>query len=151
MWCYKELGTFDLGPLVEMVDNVPWKAEYRNPYSVACLRVHTAALSEEYKKLIRSYSDRYGKMIRCDIRKVPPNGEITPHTDPNVEEGERRLHWPILSHPNIKMIWPKADDELYMEPGHLYEVNPHQLHQVLNPTKVDRVHLMVDVKLTDRH
>jgi len=144
-WCYKELGTFDLAPLIEMLDHISWRAEYKNPYSVGCFRVLAPDMPEKYRELVGAYAEKYGTMVRCDVRKVPANGEITPHRDEQVKADEHRLHWPLVSHPDIKMSWPEHDLELHLEPGHLYEVNPHQLHTVINPTKVDRVHLMVDV------
>ena len=144
-WLYKELGLFDLAPLVEMAETVKWRAEYRNPHSIGCLRVYIPWLIPKHQELLRKLHRPHGLALRCDIRKIPPENEITPHRDTHVKTEERRLHWPIISHPDIKMVWPDHGVEVHLKPGTLYEVNPREVHAVINPTSVTRVHLMIDV------
>ena len=145
-WCYRELETFDPALLVALLPTFVWKSEYKNSYSLGCLRAEIHAASQEQMAAIYKLANSYGPSSRGDLRKVPPNGAITPHRDMNVGKDERRIHWPLVSHPDIKMIWPEEGVELHLVPGQVYEVNPHQLHTIVNPTSVDRVHLVLDFK-----
>jgi hypothetical protein len=81
------------------------------------------------------------------IRKLPPFQNLPPHIDnfrntPNL--GMRR-HVPLVSHPDVKMRWPEAGVEVWLEPGYLWEVQYDILHEVVHRAPIDRIHLHYNV------
>ena len=87
-----------------------------------------------------------GSPHRVFLRKLGPHQGIPPHVDDWVpaDSGIRRFHIPLVSHPDIKMRWPDDGVELHLAPGWLYEVRFNRLHEVVNPTPYERVHVQID-------
>lgn len=87
-----------------------------------------------------------GEVKRLFCRKLMPRQGIAPHVDSWVptEMNWRRFQVPLTSHPDIKMRWPDDGVELHLEPGYLYEVRFDRLHEVVNDTNCERIHLQID-------
>ena len=56
----------------------------------------------------------------------------------------RRFQVPITTHPDIVMRWPDDGIEVHLEPGWVYEVRHDRIHEVVNDTDTDRIHIQVD-------
>jgi len=146
-WFTKDLGTVDIDPFLGYLDQIAWMKD-PSKYVVDCERV-TAPLPEGSCDVVLALFRQFDKTRNpklWDLRKILPGGYITPHTDPELAKGEKRLHWPIISHPEIKMQWPDSDHAVHLEPGHVYELNVHRRHIVTNPTDVSRIHIMIDYR-----
>lgn len=81
------------------------------------------------------------------IRKLPAYQGLPPHKDHwgNLPNVGRRMHVPLVSHPDVVMCWPDDGVEVHLEPGWLWEVNFLKLHAVRHMAPVDRVHLHFNV------
>jgi hypothetical protein len=88
-----------------------------------------------------------GKVTFTLMRKLPAYQNLPPHIDSwgNVPNVGRRLHVPLVTHPDIKMRWPDDGVEVHMEAGWLWEVNYLKLHEVQHLAPVDRIHLHYNV------
>lgn len=83
----------------------------------------------------------YGAMMV----KLPAGQNVGVHRDKgNYREFCSRLHIPLQTHPDV--IMSCGESEIHMEVGKIYEINNTRWkHGVVNPSSVDRVHLIVDV------
>lgn len=83
---------------------------------------------------------------RLLLRKLGPRQGMAPHVDTwmAAEADWRRFHVPLVSNPMIRMRWPDDGVDTWLEPGWLYEVRFDRLHEVVNPTDCERVHLQID-------
>lgn len=88
-----------------------------------------------------------GEIKRMFCRRLAPHQGIPVHVDDWIpaELAWRRFQLPILSHPDIVMRWPDDNVELHLAPGFLYEVRFDRLHEVVNPTPFERIHIQLDV------
>ncbi len=101
---------------------------------------------------------------RCRLMKIPAGGSVTPHTDnrnqiagdvPLVGHllsskgsgtywGRRlRVHIPIQTTPSVTFV--VGDVKMHMSSGSAYIFDNTYSHAVLNPSKEDRIHLVVDI------
>ena len=85
-----------------------------------------------------------GETHRVFLRKLENGQCIPPHIDSWVPKGWSRFHIPLISHSDIKMRWPMDNIEVHLEPGYLYEVRVDRLHEVINPTNCERIHIQID-------
>lgn len=91
-----------------------------------------------------------GKPRRRFCRKLLARENIVPHIDEHiwiVKAGRdfRRFQVPVVTHPDIVMRWLAPDDvEVHLEPGWVYEVRHDRMHEVVNPTDTDRIHIQID-------
>lgn len=72
---------------------------------------------------------------------------IAPHIDEWIVQGDldiRRFQVPVVTHPDVVMRWLDDDVELHLEPGWIYEVRHDRMHEVVNDTDCDRIHIQVD-------
>jgi hypothetical protein len=89
----------------------------------------------------RFHISNYGAMMV----KLPAGQNVGVHRDKgNYREFCSRLHIPLQTHPDV--IMSCGDSEIHMELGKIYEINNTRWkHGVVNPSSVDRIHLIVDV------
>ena len=83
------------------------------------------------------------------LMRLHAGAEIGEHRDHGVgaENGEARLHIPITTNPCVEFVidGKKAP----MQPGELWYMNADRPHSVANRGETDRIHLVIDGKLTD--
>lgn len=89
----------------------------------------------------------------------PKGARLKRHTDitdksAGLRDGQiARLHIPIITHPEVKMtVWELDGTErpIHLRPWTVYYLDQRKPHAVVNPSPVDRVHLVVDVLADDR-
>ncbi|HEX9595558.1 MAG TPA: aspartyl/asparaginyl beta-hydroxylase domain-containing protein [Anaerolineales bacterium] len=81
------------------------------------------------------------------LLRLAPGAVIREHCDPGLgyEEGEVRLHLPILTNPGVE--FHVAGERLHFEVGNCYYVNTSLPHRVSNRGSADRVHLVIDAEV----
>ncbi len=87
-----------------------------------------------------------GTQMRLFCRKLMPGQGIAPHTDAWIPADQhwRRFQVPLVSHPEVVMRWPDDDVSVHLEPGWLYEVRFDRMHEVINDTDAERIHIQID-------
>lgn len=83
------------------------------------------------------------------LLQLGPGSRILRHTDFDLgyEDGEVRLHLPILTSPEVR--FELDDEEISMEAGELWYTNVNLPHEVHNGGDKPRVHLVVDCVVDD--
>lgn len=140
---YKKIKPLDIEPVLKVID----KLEFKDSGGI-CAWVSKADVQvpEELLHLVRS-CNLGGRYYRVFCRKLMPHQSIAPHTDNHdwmKERNIRRFQIPLVSHPDIRMRWPKDGIEVYLEPGYLYEVRVDREHEVVHNADVERIHIQVD-------
>lgn len=97
-------------------------------------------VSPVLSKLERYYNRQAAAAV---LVKLKPQAEILPHTDGGWFVNTHRVHIPIITDPEILFILNKK--KYHLERGGIYEINNLVQHSVINPTNVERVHLMIDL------
>lgn len=83
----------------------------------------------------------YPKVMFARLRA---NSNIEQHIDHGSSHPRvHKIHVPLVSHQNIEFLI--SDSKFYLEPGKAYEVNNLKPHGVVNPTPIDRIHLIFEV------
>jgi len=92
--------------------------------------------------------------LRCPKRSVrllhlPPGGRIERHSDPplNFQHGILRLHLPIVTHPDV--VFVIGEQRCVWRAGELWWGNFARPHSVYNGSPIERVHMVLDVEITD--
>lgn len=119
-----------------------------------------------FKEILQSFqTDIY--LVR--LLRLDAGGKIKFHTDETVFKNRRdiiRCHIPIITHPHCKFqlgyprqrpasgrdgIW-NADilHSCFITPGYLWFTNVNALHGVENNSDIDRIHLVIDMKPTNK-
>jgi len=87
------------------------------------------------------------RLGRCIINKIKPGGRIFPHKDtPAHAEYYDRFHIVLQSQPGVVFI--AGDEQVYMATGECWWFDNAQLHEVINNSADDRIHLVIDIKLS---
>ena len=83
------------------------------------------------------------------LLKLSQEAVVREHTDAglNFEQGEVRLHLPIVTHPMVDFYLD--GDRLEMKAGDCWYINASLPHRLANPSSVDRVHLVIDCMVND--
>ena len=83
-------------------------------------------------------------ILSVRLLRLEAGAEIKPHTDHELgyEDGQFRLHIPIVTHPEIEFILD--GERLIMLPGECWYTNVNLVHSVANRGTIDRVHLVID-------
>lgn len=88
-------------------------------------------------------AERLGRVI---ITKLKAGGSIFPHVDPEFMWGYwTRFHFSLQSAPGC--ICRCENEEVYMRPGEIWRFNNGVEHEVKNNSAVDRIHMIIDLKL----
>ena len=92
--------------------------------------------------------------LACDKRSVrllslPGGAEVKEHTDPyhGFHFGQLRLHVPIRTDPGVLMVF--GGEEYRWSAGELWYADFGKPHAVMNASGVERVHLVIDVLVSD--
>jgi hypothetical protein len=102
----------------------------------------------------RSFRNFY-RVPKVPIRRIiftrlQPHKGIPKHRDSGwFLEHHRRIHIPIVTHPDIR--FRAGDHWQHLAPGTLYELNNQRPHAVRNPTDVARIHMIVDIMTDPEH
>lgn len=83
-------------------------------------------------------------VLSVRLLRLEVGAEIKPHTDHELgyEDGQFRLHIPIVTNPEIEFILD--GERLTMLPGECWYTNVNFVHSVANRGTKDRVHLVID-------
>jgi hypothetical protein len=76
------------------------------------------------------------------ITKVPAGKQIYPHADRSWHADNHRK-WLILLRGNLEQSFEFEDEQLYCEPGECFEFLNAHTHWVKNPSKEDRMSLII--------
>ena len=139
---YKRIKPLNIDPVLRVIDKLKF---IDSNGKCAWVTAPDSQAPSELLDLVRS-AGLGGIYKRMFCRKLMPKQGIAPHIDdwmPN-EINWRRFHIPLISHPDIKMRWPNDNIELHLAPGYLYEVRYDRLHEVVNPTEFERIHIQID-------
>jgi len=90
-----------------------------------------------------SYGYRNGRTCRIMLAKLKAGKEIKMHVDGMpASDKPHKIHVPLVTHPEVCF---KAEDEaIHLERGFAYEVNNKVKHGGINPSPIDRIHLIFD-------
>ena len=87
------------------------------------------------------------RLGRCIINKIKPGGRIYPHEDtPAHAEYYDRFHIVLQSAPGV--VFKAGDEQVYMATGSCWWFQNALLHEVINNSAEDRIHLVIDVRLS---
>ena len=83
------------------------------------------------------------------LMRLRGNSEIKRHSDTALalEEGEARLHVPIITNPGVEFYL--EDERLQLKEGDCWYLNLTLEHHVINRSHEDRVHLVIDCVTND--
>ncbi len=89
---------------------------------------------------------------RARLMKLKPGADILPHRDYGEQRyslirGYIRVHIPVRTHPDVHFF--VSGKRLPMTEGSAWYTNVCHLHAVRNDSDVDRVHLVLDMKVND--
>lgn len=88
------------------------------------------------------------ELCRCLISRLAPGKRILPHTD----VGGAYVHMTDVARYHIVVqglpgsLYRTGDETICMQTGEVWWFNAHIEHEVVNNSKDDRIHLMVDVR-----
>jgi hypothetical protein len=116
---YQKLNTFPLATNVELLLEV-----------------------DKIIKDLEHYHD--GKCGVAMIVKLFSDNNILPHSDESPYlSSVRRHHIPLKTNKDVKFII--NDEEMHLGIGECWEINNNRIHSVINNSKEDRIHLMIDI------
>lgn len=83
------------------------------------------------------------------LLKLEKGAVVKEHTDSglNFEEGEVRLHIPVITHPDVEFYLD--GHRLEMNAGECWYINASLPHRLSNPSPADRIHLVIDCLVND--
>jgi hypothetical protein len=85
------------------------------------------------------------RLGRAMVNKIKPGGRIFPHADtPEHVRYYSRFHLVLQSAPGVRFIC--GDEENYMATGEVWWFRNAEVHEVINNTDVDRIHLVMDAR-----
>lgn len=139
---YQRIKPVDIAPVLagledyRFIDTKKWTAWVTN---------HSAAPPKPLDDFVNNLA-LGGVRMRMFLRKLMPGQNIPPHVDDWIPEDQhwRRFQVPLISHPDIVMRWPDDGVEVHLEPGYLYEVRYDRVHEVVNDTDSERIHIQID-------
>jgi hypothetical protein len=143
---YRAIKRVELGPVLAILDRLPFiHVNQGNAQKYECDVVLPGHFPPELNALMESL-ELGGQRARAILRRLGARQSIPPHVDKWMpqELDWRRFQVPLTSHPDIKMRWPDDGVEAHLEPGYLYEIRFDRMHEVVNNTDSERIHLQVD-------
>jgi hypothetical protein len=83
---------------------------------------------------------------RVMVTRLAPGKRILPHADTmgRYANTYKRFHVVLQSEPGC--MFRAGDEEVWMRPGEIWDFNAHVEHEVVNASKDDRLHLIVDIR-----
>ncbi len=147
--CFLRLKEVDIRPVLSILDDLPFftaNVGGTTPERYECYVVLSTQFPPALTEFIEALGIGGGRQGRAILRRLEPGQGIPAHTDTwmPAESDWRRFQVPITSHPDILMRWPDDGVEVHLEPGWLYEVRFDRMHEVINHTDSERIHLQID-------
>jgi hypothetical protein len=99
------------------------------------------------RKLVHSIP---AEKMAVRLMNLKAGAVILPHRDRELsfEHGEARLHIPIFTNPGVEFVLNGV--QLEMKAGSCWYINANLTHAVQNKGSADRVHLVIDCKVTEQ-
>ena len=98
-----------------------------------------------HDKIKKVYGD--GDIIRMEIAKLPKKSDVTSHVDTGLSlENDKRIH--IVLQTNEDIIFTVGGEDKNMKLGEMWEINNAREHSVINNSIYDRIHIIIDYRLT---
>lgn len=92
--------------------------------------------------MARVQGERLGRVM---INKIAPGGRIFPHADtPAHAEYYDRFHVVLQSAPGVD--FRAGDEHVYMGIGEVWWFQNAEVHEVINNSATDRIHMIVDIR-----
>lgn len=86
--------------------------------------------------------ERLGRVM---LNKIRPGGRIFPHADTPIHaQYWSRHHYVVQSAPGV--VFKVADEQVYMQTGECWYFDNQQVHEALNNSAEDRIHLVIDIR-----
>lgn len=86
--------------------------------------------------------ERLGRVM---INKLRPGGKIFPHADTlSHAEYYSRFHVVLQSQPGV--VFKAGTEQVYMAPGEIWWFDNKEVHEVINNSADDRIHMVVDIR-----
>lgn len=86
--------------------------------------------------------ERLGRVM---INKLRPGGRIYPHPDTEAHaDYYTRFHVVLQSQPGV--VFRTGDEQVYMAPGEAWWFNNKEVHEVINNSADDRIHMVIDIR-----
>lgn len=134
-----------------------WQTEHREALAYQCDWTVLADRTPAIRSFVESVPG-WGGLERVRLLRMEgrggKGGKLGRHTDigdkaAGTRDGQIvRFHMPVVTDPAIKMhawdLWG-IHRAVHLEPWNLYYLDARKPHAVVNPTGVDRVHLVIDV------
>lgn len=104
-------------------------------------RLHAARpIIQDLMRLVEG--ERLGRVI---INRIVPGGKIDPHEDTPIHTSYyKRFHVVLQSAPGVQFI--AGDENAYMATGEAWWFDNKTMHEVINSSAVDRIHMVVDIR-----
>jgi len=107
-------------------------------------KVLAAARPLVFQLMARVEGERLGRVL---ITKLAPGGRITPHVDSGDHaEYYERFHVVLQASPGC--IFRAGDEQVQMKTGECWWFQNKEMHEVINNSAEDRIHLIVDIKVS---
>ena len=93
--------------------------------------------------------DKLDAQTSARLLKLAQGAVVKEHKDLglNYEEGEVRLHIPVITHAGVEFYLD--NHRLEMKAGECWYINASLPHRLANPSPADRIHLVVDCIVND--
>lgn len=96
---------------------------------------------QEVEKLEKYYN---AKCLFAVFDMLRPGARIFPHTDQSpLFVACHRVHLPLVTHIDAKLII--EGNSYFFEPGIYIEVDNRRLHEAINLSNINRIHLVIDL------
>jgi len=103
------------------------------------------------EKIKPIYESNYGGgyFIRILLVKLKSNSNIAPHVDTGDSlKNCKRTHIPIIT--NSKVTFTIGGETKNLKEGEIWEIDNTKQHSVDNNSDIDRIHLLIDYKISDK-
>ena len=144
--CYRLVKPVNIAPLLAALFALQFvRAGNMAGAAPALVTIPGAELPETVTRFVEGL-ELGGATHRRFFRRLEPGQGIPRHVDSWIPPGSniQRFQVPVVSHPEIVMRWPDDGAEAHLAPGFLYEVRYDRLHEVVNETASERIHLQID-------
>ena len=127
-----------------------WSEDFINNTVWKSYEIFKIALNEIQNNLTHIIGE--GKIEVALLINLPKNKKILPHTDSGHEHffKTKRIHIPIIT--NAKCNFTVGGEMVQMKVGEIWEIdNAYKVHSVNNDGDIDRIHLLIDYKISDKN
>jgi hypothetical protein len=126
-----------------------WSEDFINNTTWKSYEIFKDSLIEIENNLINLLGE--GKIEIALLINLPKNKRILPHIDNGNEHfiKTKRIHIPIVT--NDKCNFRVGSEIIQMKQGEIWEIdNAYKVHGVINDGDTDRIHLLIDYKISDK-